>query len=344
MILIQTPLRVSLFGGGTDYPTWYQEEDGLVLGMAIDKYCYVGVKPMPPGQEIAPGVTLRYRVQYSKVDNCVDLDGIRHPAVKAALQSLAIDTPLEFNCFSDMPGRAGLGGSSTFTVSVLHALRRMFNKPYSKGAEPFNPTLLATEASTIEREVIRETVGDQDQLFAAYGGFRIIGFSKNGHRVDPLRVEPSMIEQLAKSLVLVYSGIMRDAHVMAAKQVEQIPSSKDVMQSMVEQAKEGIRIMHDQTKRLDGIGSLLTSAWLSKKILCPEVTNYEIDSLFERGLDCGAAGGKLLGAGGGGFMLFFVAPKKQEAFKRSIGAPCVSFNVSRHGSRVVPLDYPKEDL
>ena len=321
MNMTQTPYRVSLFGGGTDYREWFNEFPGAVLGMAIDKYCYVGVKRMPPGQN------LRYRVQYSKVDDCQTVDEIKHPAVRCALRYFGIDEPLEFHCFGDLPGRSGLGGSSSFSVGVLHALKSLFR-------EAVDPWLLADEAIFLEQEVIRETVGCQDQVFAAHGGLRYITFSKEGRTLRTLELKAERLRELESSLVLVYSGIMRDAHIMAAKQVACMPYKHTVLGRMKAMADEGMETLLNH-KPVELIGHMLNEAWELKRALCPEVSTPEIDQLYEHGLRCGALGGKLLGAGGGGYMLFFVSIDKRQEFLARIEAPCVTFRVAHAGTRVV---------
>lgn len=344
MILTKTPLRVSLFGGGSDYFEFFNKVPGAVLGMAINKFCYVGVKYMPPGQEAAPGVPLRYRVQYSKVDDCSEVEQIKHPAVRAALKHLRVpsDIRLEFHCFSDLPGRSGLGGSSAFAVGVLHALHTLLQQGYRAEdlggpyERPINHADLAAEAIHLEQQVIRETVGCQDQVFAAYGGLNLITFSRSTPRtVTPLKLDVKRLEELERSLMLVYSGTMRDAHVMAAKQVAQINSKMTTLVKMVGMAHVGANILADPKRSLTEIGDMLNEAWRLKCELCPEVTSPAIHALYRKGLSLGALGGKLLGAGGGGFLLFFVPPDHQDRFVRGIEAPCVHVRMSPQGSQVI---------
>lgn len=331
MILTQTPYRVSLFGGGTDYPAWFNEFPGAVLGMAIDKYCYVGVKHMPPGQN------LRYRVQYSKVDDCQTAEEIKHPAVRGALRYFELDEALEFHCFGDLPGRSGLGGSSAFAVGLVHALKRLFAHRFEYQA--CDPWLLADEAIFLEQEIIRETVGCQDQVFAAHGGLRYITFNQEGRTLRTLELQLERLQELESSLVLVYSGTMRDAHVMAAKQVAAFPHKHTVLGRMKAMADEGMEVLLNH-RPLTRIGEMLNEAWELKRALCPEVSTPEIDHLYEHGLRCGALGGKLLGAGGGGYMLFFVPIDEREAFLADIGAPCVFFRVAHAGTRVIIGESP----
>ena len=322
MILTATPYRVSLFGGGTDYPEWFRENHGAVLGMAINKYCYVGVKRMPIGQD------LRYRVQYSKVDDCMAVSEIKHPAVRGALQYFGVDTPLEFHCFGDFPGRAGLGSSSSFTVGLVHSIRTLLKLGNT------DPWKLSDEAIFIEQDIIKEMVGCQDQILAAHGGLKYITFNNDGRTLRTLDLPTKRLTELESSFVLVYTGIMRDAHLMAAKQVAEIPSKYEVLCRLAQLADEGMEILLNH-KPLNVIGEMLNEAWELKRALCSEVSSPDIDALYERGLSCGALGGKLLGAGGGGFMLFFVPPEHRQEFMAMIGSPCATFKVSHQGTRVV---------
>ncbi len=325
MILVQTPLRVSLFGGGSDYPEWFMEHQGAVLGMAIDQHTYVGIQSMHPGQE------MRYRIQYGIIDNCQTVGEIKHPAIRAALQYYRIDEPLEFHCFGEMPGRAGLGSSSSFCVGVLMALQEYFDLSRTTGLN------LASEAISFERHVIPETVGFQDQIFAAVGGINFITFDRSGSCIQRLHLSRERIEELEQSLILVYTGSMRDAHSMAEKQIAAIPRNQSAVADLVKMAREGKEILENPKQSLIHLGQLLDEAWRTKILLCPEVTNPVIDLLYSRGMECGAAGGKLLGAGAGGFILFFVPPEKREEFKAQIGNSHKQFKISDMGARKINL-------
>ncbi len=334
MILTKTPYRVSLFGGGTDYPEYFERDGahGAVLGMAIDKYCYVGVKRMPPGQELAPGIPLKYRVQYSKVDDCNFPEEVKHPAVRAALINYGLqDEKLEFHCFGDLPGRSGLGGSSSFTVGLLLALSTLL--PHKVNRENvLVKSELARSAIYLEREVIGEAVGWQDQLFAALGGINTFTFTRLGYAHDPLVLSSAREDELCSSLFLVFTGTMRDAHVMAARQITNFHRRQSDLEHLAELASEGRKLLLS-TRSLDGLGSLLHTAWLRKRTLCEGLTTPEIDDVYDRGIAAGATGGKLLGAGGGGFMLFYVPDENHARFVKTMNP--IRFKIDRRGSRVV---------
>jgi len=331
VILTRTPLRVSLLGGGSDYPAHFAHHGGAVLGMAIDKYVYVGVKRVPPGQlmadkETGEPVPIRFRVQYSKVDDCQTADEIRHPAVRAAIKYLGLERErIELTTFADLPGRSGLGGSSAFVVGCLHALLRL------KGERP-SPVDLGREAIAFEQFAVSEAVGMQDQIFAAFGGLNYVTFGARSV-ASPVPVTPERIAEIEASLVLVYTGAMRDAHVIAAKQIEAAPQNAADLDWLALLAEKGEAFLRSQT-HITGLGALLDHAWLYKRRFA-SVTSEEIDDLYRRGRQLGATGGKLLGAGGGGFMLFQVHPDERLEFEARVGAPCVRFKVAPEGSRIL---------
>jgi D-glycero-alpha-D-manno-heptose-7-phosphate kinase len=338
MILSKTPLRVSLFGGGSDYPEYLQAGNfGAVVGMAITKYQYVGVKRMPPGQIMEDGTPIKYRVQYSKVDDVTKAEDVKHPAVRAAIPYFGEDdVPMEFHIFGDLPGRSGLGGSSAFTVGLINSMSHF----YDGGIEPYD---LFEQATFLEQQIIKEAVGCQDQAFASFGGLRHFSFAQDEH--GTLSIIPRLIEmheerrvELESSLILVFTGTMRDAHVMAAKQTAVLLDKKSVIEKMVAMADDATALLTSGYP-IDRIGGMLHESWLLKRSIHPEISSPAIDELYERGLGLGATGGKLLGAGGGGFMLFFVPIKQMSHFCYDIGMPTVQFQIANRGSHIIIKDY-----
>ena len=333
MILTRTPLRVSLLGGGSDYPTHYIAHGGSVLGLAIDKYVYVGVKRVPPGQLMAhpqtrEPVPIRFRIQYSRVDDCLTVDDIRHPAVRAAVKYLGMeDDRIEFHIFGDLPGRSGLGGSSTFVVGCLHALLRL--KDPLRAVTPMD---LAREAIAFEQFYMREAVGSQDQLFAALGGMRYIKFGPESH-AHALRISWVRIERLTECLILVYTGLMRDAQPIAAAQIAEASVNAAALQTLSHLADEGFAWMLSE-RPLARIAELIDASWGHKRQFAG-VNNQQINDLYDRGRKLGAIGGKLLGAGGGGFLMFYVPDHTRESFEAGIGAPLVRFGMAQRGSEVI---------
>lgn len=328
MILVQSPYRVSLFGGGTDYPEWFREHGGCVLGMAIDRYCYVGLKRLPPLYDF------KFRVAYQRVEDCNSVAEIQHPAVRGVLEHFKYSGKgLELHHAGDLPARAGLGASSSFVVGLVHAMHALELDMF------VSPVALAREATHVERNVIGETVGYQDQVFAAHGGFLFLEFNHDDTvTVRSVALPGKRREELEASLVLVYTGTMRDAHVMAAQQIKEI--KKNGLRLRLAELADLAREAFYTTLKVPGVslsqvGYRLNDAWQIKRRLCEGITDSNIDALYEHGLRCGALGGKLLGAGGGGFMLFFVPPEHRTQFEEKIGATCVGCKISDTGSRIL---------
>lgn len=324
MIISRTPFRVSLFGGGTDYPPWFREHGGSVLGMAIDKYCYISVRALPPFFEH------RHRIAYSKIETVQSIDDIQHPAVRAVLQYLQVQIGMEIHHDGDLPARSGLGSSSSFTVGLLNALYALDGRMRTKRQ-------LAEEAIHVEQNVLNEAVGCQDQIWAAFGGMNRIDFGKDGSfAVRPMIVSRERLETLIGSLVLYFTGFSRIAATVAAKQIDNLKAREKnlhAMQAMVDEA-EGILI--DPKRELRDVGRLLHESWQLKRDLASGVSSGAIDEIYQAGMGAGAVGGKLLGAGGGGFILFFVEPHRQQALKNRLSKLIeVKFGVDRAGSSIV---------
>jgi len=304
MIITSTPLRISFFGGGTDYPIWYRENGGSVLSTTIDKSCYITCRLLPPFFEY------HSRVSYSKVENVHQNSSIQHPSVKGCLQYLQIDEGVEIHHVADLPARTGLGTSSAFTVGLLLGLHALKNQMRDKRA-------LALEAIHVEQDVLGEAVGAQDQVAAAFGGLNHIDFQPDGSiEVNRVIAPPERIEELQQHLALFFTGFSRTASEIAQEQLRVTPSKRKELQSMLQLVKEAETIVTDTNRSLDEFGTLLHEGWQIKRSLTNKISNAGIDEIYEAGLGAGALGGKLLGAGGGGFMLFYVAPERRAACER----------------------------
>ncbi|MDO8488727.1 MAG: kinase, partial [Candidatus Omnitrophota bacterium] len=295
MIISKTPFRISFFGGGTDYPAWFEKYGGAVLSTTIDKYCYISIRYLPPFFEH------KHRIVYSIVENVLSANEIKHPVVKAILKYFKIEKGVEIHHDGDLPARSGLGSSSSFTVGMLNSIYALKGKIISKSQ-------LAKEAIHIEREILKESVGSQDQIAVAYGGFNKIIFN-NDHdfRVEAVTLHKDKIKELQSHLMLVYTGLSRFASEIATEQIRNTPNKEKelkVMRGMVDQAVEIL----NSNSNISEFGRLLNESWQVKKRLSSKVSNSEVDSLYAKALKHGAIGGKLLGAGGGGFMLLFVRP------------------------------------
>lgn len=324
MIITRTPLRVSFFGGGTDYPVWYREHGGAVLSTAIDKYCYLTCRRLPPFFDY------RSRISYSKVENVMENQAIEHPSVRGCLQYLGIQEGVEIHHVADLPARTGLGTSSAFTVGLLLGLYALGNRMRDKHT-------LAQDAIHVEQEVLREAVGSQDQVVAAYGGFNHITFrGDDSFEVKRMLAPPERLSELQDHMALFFTGFSRIASEIAQEQLKETPKRRSELTTMLEMVDEAVEIVSNGRRQISEFGALLHESWNLKRSLTSKISNPQIDQIYEAGLDAGALGGKLLGAGGGGFMLFFVPPERRKALVSRLGGLLyVPFAFSNRGSHVV---------
>ncbi len=323
MIICRTPFRISFFGGGTDYPGWYRAHGGAVLASTIDKYCYLTCRYLPPFFEH------RFRIVYRKIENCRSIEEIGHPAVRETLRFLRIDRGVELHHDGDLPARSGMGSSSAFTVGLLHALHAL------RGEMPTRAQL-ARESLYLEQDVLKETVGSQDQVMATYGGLRHIKFQPNGEiAVDPLILPVPRIAELKAHLMLFYTGIARTAADVARSYVADIEARRRQLRIMKELVDESIDILASGSD-IRALGELLHEAWQTKRSLSAQVSSPEVDALYDRAREAGALGGKLTGAGGGGFLLLFVEPDRQQNVTRALeGLIHVPFQFESAGSQII---------
>jgi D-glycero-alpha-D-manno-heptose-7-phosphate kinase len=330
MIITRTPLRISFFGGGTDYPIWYREHGGAVLATAINKCCYISCRRLPPFFEY------HSRISYSKLENVDSNTAIEHPSVRGCLQFLGIDDGVEIHHVADLPARTGLGTSSAFTVGLLLALYALKNQMRDKQA-------LATDAIHVEQELLREAVGAQDQVSAAYGGFNRINFQQDGAiEVRRVLTAPSRLAELEQHLALYFTGFSRIASEIAKEQIRMTPRRTKELQAMHQMVDEAEAIIADPRCPIGQFGKMLHESWKLKRTLSDNITNSTIDEIYDAGLRAGALGGKLLGAGGGGFMLFFVPPERQRALRTRLqNLLCIPFAINSRGSHVVVYE-PEE--
>ena len=324
MIISRTPFRVSFFGGGTDYPGWYEEHGGAVLATTIDKYCYISVRELPPFFDH------KFRVVYSMIENVKDVREINHPAVRAVLERLQPTKGLEIHHDGDLPARSGLGSSSAFTVGLLGALHAQSGRYTAKDA-------LANEAIYVEHCLLREPVGRQDQISAAFGGFNHITFRQDGtYDVAPMILPKERIDELQDHLLLVFTGISRTAAEVAKTVITNLGSRAEEMRTLQEMVDRALKILASPGTSLTEFGRLLDEAWVLKRKLSDRVSNPAVDSLYETARRAGAIGGKLLGAGGGGFMLLFVRPENRARVRDALGnLITVPFRFETSGCRIV---------
>ena len=330
MIISRTPYRISFFGGGTDYPAWYRDHGGAVLACSIDKYAYLTCRYLPPFFEN------KHRVVWSRIENCKSIDEIVHPAVRGILNYLNIERGVEIHHQGDLPARSGMGSSSSFTVGLLHAMYAL------RGQIP-GKRKLALESIYIEQEIIKENVGSQDQVTAAYGGLNHIEFLQNSEiSVKPVTISEERVKELESHLMLFYTGIVRTAAEVADSYTKEIGKRKRQLRILHDMVDEGISILASSTD-ITTFGELLHESWEAKRSLSDRVSNSELDELYEQAHEAGAIGGKLTGAGGGGFMLLFAPPSKQQAIKEKLSKLlCVPFQLEFSGSQIIFFD-PEQD-
>jgi D-glycero-alpha-D-manno-heptose-7-phosphate kinase len=324
MVITSTPLRISFFGGGTDYPVWYREHGGSVLATTIDKSCYITCRRLPPFFEH------HSRVSYSKVENVVKNSDFQHPSVRGCLEFMKIEEGVEIHHVADLPARTGLGTSSAFTVGLLLGLYALKNQMRDKHS-------LNADAIHVEQEIVKEIVGSQDQTSAAYGGFNRINFNTDGSiEVNRILASPERLAALQGNLALFFTGFSRTASEIATEQVKLTPHKKKELETMYQLVGEAESIVTTPNRSLDEFGKLMHESWQIKRTLTQKISNADIDEIYQAGLDAGALGGKLLGAGGGGFMLFYVPPEKRQALRQRLKKLlCVPFSFSSKGSHIV---------
>lgn len=333
MIITQTPFRMSFFGGGTDMESFFTKHGGSVISTTFDKYCYTTVRHLPRFFEYSTEVV------YSKTERVTSIDAIMHPMVRNAMKMLNMHE-LRISYDADLPARSGLGTSSSFAVGLLNAFYCLKGKYISKKK-------LADDAIYLERSLCHEAGGWQDQIAAAFGGLNRINFNSTGYEVNPIIISNERKQRLDKNLFLYFTGFTRfSSEVQEANAVDhQKVRQLEGMLALVDQAED---ILQNKHADLDDFGRLLDETWLLKRHMGKAVTTDNIDELYARGLQAGALGGKLLGAGGGGFLLFYVPEDRQSEFKRAMtDLLYVPFCFEDGGTRViqyVPEDYvPKEE-
>lgn len=324
MIISRTPFRISFFGGGTDYPAWFRDHGGAVLATTIDKYCYISVRPLPPFFEH------RFRLVYSVVESVKEISTIQHPAARAVLQWHGVERGLEIHHDGDLPARSGLGSSSTFTVGLINALKALDGRLISKEE-------LARDAIYIEQCLLREPVGSQDQISAAYGGFNRVDFHENGtFDITPLVLPRARLEELQSHLMLFFTGVSRYSADIAKTKIDNLRNRESELRAMRAMVDEAIEILRDPEQSLDAFGRLLDDSWQLKRTLSDKVSTHQIDEIYAAARRAGAIGGKVLGAGGGGFVVFFVPPDLHQAVKQALdGLIQVPVHFETSGSRIV---------
>jgi D-glycero-alpha-D-manno-heptose-7-phosphate kinase len=297
MIISRTPFRMSFFGGGTDYPKWFERHGGAVLATTINKYCYITCRYLPPFFEH------KSRIIYSKMEHVSKIDDIDHPAVRECLRFLKIRKGVEIHHDGDLPARTGLGSSSSFTVGLLRSL-------YALKGEMVSREQLAREAIHVEQDLCDENVGCQDQTCAAFGGLNYIEFGGHDHlKVTQVTIDPNIIGDLENHIMLYFTGFSRNASEIAGHQIKMMDKKENDLLEIQQMVPHALGLL--QKHQLKKFGQLLHESWMIKRQLSGKVTTPVVDAMYEAARSGGALGGKLLGAGGGGFLMLFVPPRDQ---------------------------------
>jgi D-glycero-alpha-D-manno-heptose-7-phosphate kinase len=322
MITTQTPFRISFFGGGSDIPGFYHRHPGAVLSAAINKSMYLTTHPYFDASAI--------HLKYSKTELVRSVDQIEHPILRAVLGEMVPKGGIEVASIADIPGGTGLGSSSAFTVGLIQNLNARFQRFLS-------PSRLAEDACRIEIDILKEPIGKQDQYAAAFGGLNHFIFHSDGRTtVERIFLAAETIKRLETCLFLLHLGISRSASTILHEQTRNLADTKifETQKAMVAQVDIGIQLLRDDD--LDGFGRLLHEAWVLKRTLASKISDGAIDAYYQQGLEAGALGGKLVGAGGGGFLLFYCPPSAQGSFLGAMsGLRRVPFQFDFSGSRVI---------
>ncbi len=323
MIISKTPYRISFFGGGSDYPSWYIKNGGMVLSTTINKFVYISCRNLPPF------FNHKYRIVWSKLETVKKINQINHKPIRKMLNYYKIKNGLEIHYDGDLPARSGMGSSSVFVVGLVNLLNNLIGKEITKKD-------LAKKSIFFEQKILRENVGSQDQIAVSYGGFNKIIFKKGGDfNVSKITLPKKVIKDLNKNLLLVYTGITRNAHDIAKDYIKKLDKSKSShISKILNFVNNAEMILKDGN--LNDFGRLLHESWIEKKNLSSNISNSYIDNIYNFAMQSGALGGKLLGAGGGGFFLFYVPRNLQRNFLKSFKKKIIiPFNFSNEGSEIM---------
>lgn len=327
MVITQTPFRISFFGGGTDFPDFFNKYGGSVISTTINKYCYVNVRDLPPFHEFK---TELIYLEREKINNNAE---IKHPLIREAMNWFNLSN-LRVIYDADLPARSGLGTSSSFAVGLISAF-------YSLTGKFVDKKKLAKDSIYLERFLCKESGGIQDQIAASYGGFNRIDFNENDFTVKPITISKDRIKELDNKLLLFFTGYSRFSSKIQDKFIENIDKKNDILNQLKNTVDKAEQILIGDGN-LDEFGKLLDFAWELKKSTSNEVTNENINEYYNKAKKAGALGGKILGAGGGGFLLFYVSEENQMTVRSALSDLMeVNFNFENGGTRVI--FYSQED-
>ena len=322
MVITKTPFRMSFFGGGTDMESFFREHGGAVISTTFDKYCYVNVRHLPRFFEFSTELT------YSTIERVTEISQIQHPAIRNAMQMLNMQE-LRLSYEADLPARSGLGTSSSFAVGMLNAFYALKGKYADKRK-------LADEAIYLERVLCKEAGGWQDQIAASFGGFNRINFSADGYEVFPIIISPERKKQLNDNLMMFFTGFTRFSADIQKQNNLAAQDKTAQLKEMLTLVDEAEKVLTDKAVPLSEFGRLLDYTWKLKRSTSSSVSTECIDTFYRKGMEAGALGGKLLGAGGGGFLVFYVEPENHERVREAMkDLLYVPFNFENGGTRVI---------
>ncbi|SFU85197.1 GHMP family kinase ATP-binding protein [Butyrivibrio sp. M55] len=323
MVISKTPFRMSFFGGGTDMEDFFKEHGGAIISTTFDKYCYVNVRHLPPFFDYST------ELAYSRMERVDSVDKIEHPAIRNAMDMLDMQE-IRLTYEADLPARSGLGTSSSFAVGMLNAFYALKGKYVDKKK-------LANDAIYLERVLCKEAGGWQDQIAAAYGGLNKISFGSNGYEVDPIIISPERKKELNGNLMMFFTGFTRfSSEVQKANSGGNKEEKERRLLEMLGLVDEAEKILTDKDVSLNEFGRLLDYTWKLKRNTGAAVTTDHIDEIYTKGIEAGALGGKLLGAGGGGFFVFYVEKDKQDKVNEALGNLMhIPFEFEDGGTRII---------
>lgn len=323
MIISKTPFRISFFGGGTDFKDYYDDHGGVVIGTTINKYCYLTLRKLPNFFEN------KYRFVWNRIELPNKINEIIHPSIRASIQFFKIKEGLEIVHASDLPSMSGIGSSSSFSVGLINCLSKLKRKNYSKNQ-------LANYAINLEQNIMRESVGSQDQIWAAYGGFNQINFEKNKYFVNRIKISNTKKELLSKNLILFFTGKTRFSGRVEKDKIKNIEKKINFFHEIKDYTIKAKKVFESRNLNTDDIGKMLDEYWHMKKKLSNKVTDNKINNIYQEAISCGALGGKVLGAGGGGFLMFYANEFIQKKLKQRFNKlTAVKINFLDKGSEVI---------
>jgi D-glycero-alpha-D-manno-heptose-7-phosphate kinase len=325
MIIVRTPYRISFFGGGTDYPVWYRENNGIVLSTTINKYSFLVVRKLP---EI---FDYKYRIRYYEKEEVDCVNQIQIPVIREAIKYMKITDGIDITHHGDLPNRSGIGSSSSFTVSLLHGLSALCNRQRTKRE-------LALGAIHLEQNILNESVGSQDQVAASFGGFNRLEFGGQSDFVcHPLPIGKSTLDTLESWVQIFFTKELRNSGDIAGKTISNIKNKTVLLKDMMALTQEAQTMLF--ANDIKSFANLLNEEWKIKKSMEKSITNDSIDTAIKIGLDNGAIGAKLLGAGGGGFIMFLTPPELQKQVSHVLNLKEVPVNFEYLGSQLIYCDY-----